>query len=117
MTLLLTPNAHRQRQGTLGVAHQSQAAGNGPARLVGAACKVSFAHDQLGAASFVKLEVKADFPGRHLALSRVYFCHFGDHISHLNSELAGAVHQLGHFRAMNDVLARQAGDIRTRSSD
>jgi hypothetical protein len=79
--------------------------------------KVGFAHDQLGATRLVEFEVKADFAVDHVALSRTHPRHVDCHTIRHNSELRAVTRQFCHFRAVNDVLARQTGNVRARPAD
>jgi hypothetical protein len=79
--------------------------------------EASFAHDQLDATRLVKFEVKTDFTFDHPALPGAHSRHFDRHALSNDSKLRSVARQLCNFGAVNDVLARQAGDIRARSAD
>src|SRR5271154_947725 len=76
-----------------------------------------FTEDQLSATGFITIEVKIDETIDHLALACAHAGHIDSHGPRCDSKLPRPSRPLRNFGAMNDVFARKAGDVRTRSAD
>ena len=77
----------------------------------------SFAHDQLGARFVVFLLMQCDQAIDHLPLTLANPGQIDFAILCGDAELAPAIQQVRDLRAVNHVLARQAGDVRTRTAN
>src|SRR5438309_10213721 len=79
--------------------------------------EVSLTQDQVSAACLITVEVKIYETIDHLALACAHASHIDCHRSGGDSKLRRASRQLRNFGAVDNVLARKAGDIGARSAN
>src|ERR1700730_10229953 len=75
------------------------------------------AHDNLGATRFEVFQVQGDQIIDHLAFSIANARHMDLSIVLGDSELRASPEIRSHLGAVNDILARETGDVRARASD
>ena len=75
------------------------------------------AHDQLGAAGLVIVEVHGDQAVDHIALARQHLLHVGGGGTRHHSEPIRVVNQIGDLRAPDLVLTGKAVGVRTGTAD
>src|SRR5580658_7275007 len=73
-------------------------------------------HHQFRAALLVLVEVNIDETSDHLAFAFAHRLHVDANIVFADAELLAAIKQRGDLGAMDDVLARQARDVRARAA-
>ena len=78
--------------------------------------EIPSAHDQFRAALLVIVEMNIDEVLNHLALAFTDRCHIDVNILFADAELLAAIKQRGDLGAVDDVLARQASDVRARAA-
>src|SRR5215472_514622 len=79
--------------------------------------EAALAKDQFGPAFLVLVHVRADEAVHHPPLAGPDLRHFEQCRGRAAAEIAVMPNKIGHFRAMDDIFRRQAGDVRTRSPD
>src|SRR4029077_14933682 len=79
--------------------------------------ELSRSHDQLGAAGFVIGKMHFDEVMHHLASAFAHPPHVDPAIVFANPEFFAPPDIGGDLRAVDDILAREAGDVRARTAD
>ena len=79
--------------------------------------KAPLPHDQFGAARFVVFQVLGDLTFNHLALAAAHHRHIDHDRTGHRAELRRVTRQMRHLGTANFILARHAGDVRTRAAD
>src|SRR5271156_2197415 len=79
--------------------------------------KTSRTHDQFRPGLFVDVEMHIDQASDHLAFAVAHDRHVDARVLLADAEFFAPVEKRGDLRAVNDVLARQAGDVGTGTAD